>query len=173
MNAIDKKVLELNARFVPAVVGFCLKEDQILMGLRKKVSMNLGENLIAGIGGKVGDEEAFKNETHEEAMIREAEEEIGIKITGMTQIGRIRHINVPEKSHYNMDITVFLIEEWEGEPVETDVIKPIWFHKDELPFERMWEAYQFWIPKVLAGKNVNALFLHQLDSKIIFSHFEE
>lgn len=172
MDSIEKKIQELHPPFIPAVVGFCMKGDQILFGLRKKVSMNLGQNLLAGIGGKVGDEEAFKDETHEEAMIREAQEEIGIQITKMTQIGRVRHVNIPEKSHYNMDISVFIIEHWIGEPIETDVIKPLWFDKDELPFERMWEAYPFWLPKILARKRINALFIHNSDSRIISSYME-
>ncbi|GIW62871.1 MAG: hypothetical protein KatS3mg090_0697 [Patescibacteria group bacterium] len=36
-----------------AVVGYLVKKDEVFLGIRKKVSLGLGKNLISGIGGKL------------------------------------------------------------------------------------------------------------------------
>jgi len=173
MNHIEKRIEELGATFTPAVVGFHVKDNNVLLGIRKKVSMGLGENLIAGIGGKVGDEEAFKDETPEEAMVREVEEEIGMLVKKCTYMGRVRHINVPEKAHWNMDIQVYILDEVEGEAQETEVMKPVWYPREALPTERMWKDNAHWLPQILMRKKIDALFVYDDNSNIQEKIIEE
>jgi len=143
----------------------------VLLGLRKKVSFGLGENLISGIGGKVGDLPGLEKETAEEALVREVNEEINVKITKFRRVGRVRFI-FPTKAKWNQDVMVFLVEGWEGEPAETDVIKPMWFELGSLPVAQMWDDSKYWVPKVLAGGCVDATFLYdESNNRVVESEF--
>jgi 8-oxo-dGTP diphosphatase len=150
---------------VQAVVGFLVKDDMILLGLRKKVSFGLGENLIAGIGGKIGDSSETAHETPEEALKREMEEEIGVKIILCRKVARLRFI-WPHKPNWGQDVVAYIVDAWEGEPKETEAIKPMWFPKKELPQDRMWDDNAFWLPKIIVGERIYAAFVFDADSKV-------
>ena len=161
-----KSYLKSEIFFSPAVVCYLKKGNHVLLGLRKKVSLGLGENLIAGIGGKVGDSPGFEDETHEEALIREVHEEIEIQVLKYRRMGRVRFL-FPHKPQWNQDVQVYVVNEWKGEPQETDVIKPIWVEVGDLPISQMWDDNTYWVPKVLLGEYVDAIFLYADDNKVI------
>ncbi|HSB01632.1 MAG TPA: NUDIX domain-containing protein [Anaerolineales bacterium] len=173
MKAIDKFLTSVT--FTPAVVGYLREGDRVGLGIRKKVSSGLGENLVAGIGGKVGDSLEIQNETPDAAMDREASEEIGVKVLEKQEMGRVRFIfsHKPPDSPWNQDVTIYSITSWEGTPSETDSMKPMWFDRNELPWERMWKDNEYWLPKVLSGERVDAVFLFSDDNKIAEYRFEE
>jgi 8-oxo-dGTP diphosphatase len=152
--------------FTPAVVGYLVKEDKVLLGLRKKVSLGLGLNLIAGIGGKVGDDVQYANETNDEALIREFNEEICVKPLEYKVTGRVRFIWVGRPQR-NQDVTIYKITKWEGEPQETEAIKPSWFDIQSLPGEQMWKDNLIWVPQVLNDINVDAVFVYGEDEQLI------
>ncbi len=172
-SKIDKYLASVT--FTPAVVGYLRNGGQVLLGARKKVSHGLGENLIAGVGGKVGDSPEIKNETTEEAMDREAREEIKVKVLEKQDMGRVRFIfaHKPPDSKWHQDVKIYSITKWEGTPAETDSVKPSWFDIDKMPWEQMWEDNKQWLPKILSGKRVNALFLFSNDNKMAEYRFDE
>ncbi|HEX2994411.1 MAG TPA: NUDIX domain-containing protein [Anaerolineales bacterium] len=165
----------ISVTFTQAVVGFLRDGNRICLGIRKKVSSGLGENLIAGIGGKVGDAPEIQDETPASAMDREANEEIGIRILEKQDMGRVRFIftHKPLDSKWNQDVTIYSITKWEGAPSETESIQPVWFDLDGLPWERMWADNEYWLPRVLAGQHVDAVFLYSDDNKVADYRFEE
>ena len=65
---------------------------------------------------------------------------------------------VPLKDNWNQQVMVYIVNEWEGKPTETEEMKPKWFSKKKLPFARMWPDDPIWLPHVLAGKKVRAEF---------------
>jgi 8-oxo-dGTP diphosphatase len=146
--------------FVRSVVGYCQKNDQVLLGVRKKVSFGLGKQLIAGIGGKVE-----PNETDAMALEREILEEVGIKITAYREMGQVSYL-FPHKPKWSQSVRIFVVDAWDGEPQETDVIQPIWFPADALPAKRMWPDNLLTIPLVLSGKNIRGKFLYKEDGTI-------
>lgn len=160
-----KKLLESNIIFTPAVVCYLVKDNEVILGLRKKVSLGLGENLIAGIGGKIGDEEGLEDETPEEALKREVKEEIKVEITKFRKMGRVKFI-FPHKPKWNQDVLVYVVDEWEGEPKETDPIKPMIYGINQIPFDQMWDDNKYWVPLVLKGEQVNAIFLFDENTKV-------
>lgn len=160
-----ERYLQLNITYTSAVVCYLKQNDEVLLGLRKKVSLGLGENLIAGIGGKVGDNPEIKDETFSEALIRECREEIGIKITSFEEMGKVRFI-FPHKPKWNQVVKVYVVSKWEGIPQETEAIKPLWYKIDELPKEQMWDDNSYWVPKVLSGEKINIVFLYGEDNKV-------
>ena len=46
---------------------------------------------------------------------------------------------------------VFLADDFEGTPTETDEAVPLWVALDEIPYERMWEDDRHWLPLLLEG----------------------
>lgn len=172
MTEIERRLKE-GVNFIPAVVCYLLQGDRVVLGLRKKVSFGLGQNLIAGIGGKRGDTPETEKETDEEAARREIEEEIRVKVKVLREMGRVRFI-FPNKPKWNQDVVIFLIDTWEGEPQETEAILPSWYKLDQLPIGQMWDDNHFWLPQVLAGQKVKATFLFDEDGqKVVEYVFEE
>lgn len=165
MTQIEER-LKAGVTFVPAVVCYLKKGDKVLLGLRKEVSLKLGENKIGGIGGKVGDHPEYQNETPEEALAREVLEEIKVRIKIVKKMGRVRFIYV-DKPKWQQDVSVYVVEEWEGEPQETVAIQPLWFDTEALPTDRMWYDNSYWVPRVLAGEQVDAIFLLDDDGKVL------
>lgn len=169
MNESSKIVnilLHQNPLFIPAVVGFPIRDDEVLLMRRKSTQMGLGEGLVSGIGGKVGDLDEFPNETSTEALIREMAEEIGITPVEFSEVGRVRFVWT-HKSTWNMDVKIYLVTLWNGDPRETDVAEPFWFKKDALPKERMWEDNRYWVPRVLAGERIDAVFIYGEDKTVV------
>ncbi len=161
--------------FTPAVVGYLIGGERVCLGVRKRVSGGLGQDLIAGIGGKVGDEPEFASETSDEAMDRETKEEVGVIVREKRRMGRVRFLfsHKAHDSKWNQDVTIYQVTKWDGSPEETESTKPVWFDKEQIPWGQMWEDNEHWLPKVLAGQIVNAIFLFSGDNKIAEYRFEE
>src|SRR3989344_1243357 len=47
----------------------------------------------------------------------------------------------------------------EGEPIETEEMRPQWFVFAEIPYDTMWPDDRYWIPLFLAGKKFRTKFL--------------
>lgn len=152
--------LQQKPALTAAVTGYIQKDDKILLGVRKKVSYGLGEQLIAGIGGKLE-----QGETNEKALRREVKEEIGVTVTSYEYRGQTTFL-FPHKPKWNQKVAEFVISSWSGEPTETEEIKPLWFNKNALPKDRMWPDNLLTIPLMLAGKTINGVFLYNEDGTI-------
>ncbi len=166
MSEEINKYVQPGMFYTPYVVGYLIKENKVLLGIRKKVSSELGANIIAGIGGHVGDHVEFQDETYDQALIREYQEEVAITPTKFEEIGQVRFI-FPHKPKWNQDVKVYVISEWKGEPQETEVIKPVWYDISDLPVDHMWDDAQYWLTDVLKErKHVDMVFLYNEENKI-------
>lgn len=159
MNKVQQYLEEHTPVFTPAVVGFCVRGDEVLLGVRKTSSLGLGIKRLSGLGGKVGDEPEFADETHEEALVRELREEVGIEVKKAVCMGSVQFI-FPDKPKWTLDTKIYLIHEWEGEPVETEAIAPEWVSKNAMPWDRMWSDNHIWVPKILMNEKIQATILH-------------
>jgi 8-oxo-dGTP diphosphatase len=162
MTKIDQ-YLATKPLLTKAVVGLIHRDNQVLLGLRKKVSNNLGQSIIAGIGGKLDGEE-----TNEQALVRELHEEINVTVTGYSDVGKAIFL-FPDQPKWNQDVEVYLIDSWIGEPQETEVIKPTWYNINQLPTTQMWEDNIYWIYNALNKKHFEAIFMFDKDSHVIES----
>jgi 8-oxo-dGTP pyrophosphatase MutT (NUDIX family) len=128
---------------------FLLQGENVLLGMKKR---GFGEGKWDGFGGKV-----MQDETVEEAAIRELEEESGIKvrIDDLKPVAEVDFIfeNDPDLNNHTV---VYISRNWQGEPIETEEMKPRWFERKELPFSAMWSCDAQWIPSVLAEKMIKA-----------------
>lgn len=70
-------------------------------------------------------------------------------------------------------VKVFVSTEWEGTPQETEEMRPEWFNVNNIPYKKMWEDDEIWLPQILAGKKIKADFLFGDDQTLIEHRVEE
>ena len=135
---------------------------QVLLG-RKKLGLGVGN--YVGPGGKL---EA--GETALQAIVREVHEEVGLRIdAGNVRPRGLLSYYFPYKQSWSQESSVFICEEWSGEPAESDELAPEWFAIDELPLDQMWDDAKYWLPSALAGKRVMATFSFGQDGSTVES----
>lgn len=139
-----------------------LKEDQILLAMKKR---GFGMGKYNGCGGKLQD-----GETLEQCALREMREEIGVEseLADLNKAGTLRFYfkNTPD---WDCEVHMFTILRWQGEPKESDEMKPAWFAFDKIPYDKMWPDDKYWLPKILDGKKVDGDFYFNSDA----SEFEK
>lgn len=123
----------------------------ICLAMKKR---GFGAGLWNGVGGKVGDKQ---KETIEEAARREAKEEIGVDIASFIKVAELDFYFVNNPA-WDQKVHVFFAEEWSGEPIESDEMNPKWFSVLEIPYQKMWPDDEFWLPEVLKGNLIKAVF---------------
>ena len=130
---------------------------RVLLGMKKR---GFGMGRWNGFGGKVEPGEAI-----EDAAKRELWEEAGIKVSGVSKVGHIEFEFIGEPEI--MEVNVFKADKFDGEPTESEEMKPQWFHVDEIPFDQMWPDDKYWFPHFLAGKKFKGKFVFEGHNKII------
>ncbi len=149
-----------------ATLCVLLKENpskQILLGYKKR---GFGQGKYNGFGGKVQN-----NESIEEAAIRELYEESGIK-TSLEYIKKVAEfefefLHVPKEKLWDQVVHVFFINKWEGEPEESEEMKPVWFNIEDIPYDKMWKDDKYWLPLVLENKILEGKFKFGKDNESI------
>jgi 8-oxo-dGTP diphosphatase/2-hydroxy-dATP diphosphatase len=120
-------------------------DEKILLGLKKR---GFGMGRWNGFGGKLKE-----GETIMEAAHRELEEEAGITTDELTERGQIYFSF--EDGTEDLEIHIFSSNTYNGEIMESDEMKPQWFAHSEIPYDEMWAEDPYWLPLVLAGKNIS------------------
>jgi len=140
---------------------FLQRDDEILLAMKKR---GFGEGRWNGVGGKV---EA--GESIEAAVIREAQEEIGVTPIEFEKVADIRFDEFFKSEPTLMHVHVFMSTTWSGMPVESEEMAPRWFTYSDIPYSDMWSDDYYWLPSVLEGKKISADFkLNESDA--IISH---
>ncbi len=130
---------------------FLRKEGEILLAMKKR---GFGANRFNGVGGKIE-----SDETIEQALVRECQEEINVtplkyeKVAEHDFVGKNK-----DGSKWQMYVHVYFCDKWEGEPVETEEMKPEWFNLQDIPYKNMWQDDEFWLPQVLADSKIFGVF---------------
>lgn len=133
------------------------KEDEVCLALKKR---GHGEGRWNGTGGK-----PKEGETLEQTAIRETEEEIGVQITKLDKVAEIEFKDLPtNSSHF---ATAYIVTEWTGTPKETEEMRPKWFSLEDVPYDQMWSADKIWIPLVLEGRKIKAVFEYAKGDKLV------
>lgn len=150
MQVSDKKSLANPIR--QATLVFLIKNNQILLAMKKR---GFGEGRWNGVGGK-----PMIDETIVDAAIRETEEEIKVTPKQLKKVATLNFYfpKLDRFRNWDQQVIVFFVEEWEGEPTETEEMAPKWFLQSHLPFSEMWPDDIHWLPKVLQGNIIEAEF---------------
>ena len=140
-------------------------DEKILLGYKKR---GFGAGRWNGFGGKLND-----GETLEQAAHRELEEEIGITANSLQSRGQI--VFTFEDGHEPVEVNIFTLESFLGEPVESEEMRPQWYLHADIPYSEMWPDDEFWLPLVLQGKNVTGTvhFDSPGSQNILQNSFEE
>jgi 8-oxo-dGTP diphosphatase/2-hydroxy-dATP diphosphatase len=125
------------------------KDNKVLLGMKKR---GFGAGHWNGFGGKLMDEESIID-----AAMREIKEESGIVPTEINKVGILdfEFENDPKI----LEVHIFLATKFDGEPVETEEMRPKWFEKTQIPYDQMWSDDILWLPLLLAGKKFMGKFL--------------
>jgi 8-oxo-dGTP diphosphatase / 2-hydroxy-dATP diphosphatase len=141
-----------------------LKDDRVLLAMKKR---GFGAGRWNGVGGKVQE-----GETIEAAALREMEEEIGVRAKeGALEKAAFLTFYFKTKPEWDQEVTVFVLREWEGEPSESEEMKPAWYAFDQVPYAEMWPDDKDWLPIVLDKRKVKADF-HFADLGDVFEKVE-
>ncbi len=121
-----------------ATIMFVIKDGQILLIEKKR---GLGAGKINGPGGKID-----PGETALEAAIRETQEELHVTPHTPRKLGELRFSmsDCPDILCH-----VYRSDDYSGTPTETDEAVPVWTNLDAIPYHRMWEDDQYWLPLLL------------------------
>lgn len=138
-------------------------DREILLAMKKR---GFGKGRWNGVGGKPDPE---KGETVFDSAIRETEEEIGVKIKALEKIAIMDFFfpEIPKEKDFDQQVHTFLVKEWEGEPIETEEMKPQWFKIEEIPYDEMWDDDKYWLPHILEDKKLKAEFHFDKKDRII------
>jgi 8-oxo-dGTP diphosphatase/2-hydroxy-dATP diphosphatase len=157
VEIISKNAMENNN--TKKILTLCIihQHPKILLGMKKR---GFGAGRWNGFGGKL-----IGAETIENGVIREIKEEAGVEINKLDKVGIIdfEFKGNPEI----LEVHIFKGEEFSGQPIESEEMKPQWFHVDEIPFKEMWPDDIYWMPLFLAGKKFKGKFLFG-ESDVIF-----
>jgi 8-oxo-dGTP diphosphatase len=129
---------------------FLRKDDKILLAMKKR---GFGAGLWNGVGGKVD-----PGETVEQAMVRECQEEINVTPKNFVKVAYHDFTNDAATESWQQQVHVYLCDQWEGEPTETEEMAPKWFAITDIPYTEMWQDDQMWLPLVLQDKKVTGTF---------------
>jgi len=125
-----------------------VRRDDALLLIEKKTG--LGQGKINGPGGKIE-----VGETPAAGALRELWEEVGLTAFEPQLAARLFFSDVED---LNILVYVFVTDQFDGDPHETAEAKPIWVDVQDIPYEKMWEDDQYWLPQVLSGESVDAYF---------------
>jgi len=143
------------------ILTLCIVHDEsrVLLGMKKR---GFGMDRWNGFGGKLQD-----NETAEQAAVRELQEETNITPKKMEKVGNL--FFKFQDTGDEMNVNVFSVTDFDGIPSETEEMRPAWFLKSEIPYDKMWADDKYWLPLLFAGKKFNGYF-EFMDYNIMVNH---
>ncbi|TSS23720.1 7,8-dihydro-8-oxoguanine triphosphatase [Bagarius yarrelli] len=86
-------------------------------------------------------------------------EESGLTVNTLQKIGNITFEFVGETEL--MDVHVFRADDYNGQPTESEEMRPQWFDLDKIPYREMWPDDVFWFPLMLQKKKFSGYFKFQ------------
>jgi len=139
------------------------ENERILLGMKKR---DFGAGRWNGFGGKVEAGEGI-----EAAAARELKEEAGIEADVLERVGILDFIYGDNTEI--MEVHIFRVEKFKGEPAESEEMRPQWFNIEEIPFDSMWPDDQHWLPLFLEAKKFQGRFLFDEKNNILEHWLEE
>lgn len=137
---------------------FLIKDDQILLAMKKR---GFGAGRWNGVGGKIE-----QGETIEQALVRECQEEISVTPLAWKKVAELDFVQDATTEPWHMYVHAYLSYEWEGEPLESEEMRPQWFLVDKIPYDDMWDDDKYWLPKVLDGQLLYGEFVFDENDKM-------
>lgn len=133
------------------ILTVCIVHEHpmILLGMKKR---GFGAGRWNGFGGKLEE-----GETIFQAALLEMKEEAGVLAKKLERRGVI-DFEFQGNSEI-LEVHFFKSSGIEGEPRESEEMRPQWFHVDEIPFDQMWPSDRYWYPLFLQDKKFSGRVL--------------
>ncbi len=133
-----------------ATILFIIHDGNVLLIEKKR---GLGAGKINGPGGKID-----PGETPMAAAIRETQEELLVTPLAPRKLGELQFSmsDCPD-----IHCHVYRADAFSGTPTETDEAVPVWTPLEEIPYHRMWEDDQYWLPLLLNNQNFLGRFIFE------------
>jgi hypothetical protein len=96
--------------------------------------------------------------------IRESEEEIGMTPMNPNKVAVFKYYFPHD--NFGMEVWIFTATKWNGEPTESEEMKPKWFKLSDVPYNEMWSDDEIWMPKVFEGLLLKGSFMFRKDGKV-------
>lgn len=145
---------------------FLQRDDEVLLAMKKR---GFGAGRWNGVGGKL---EA--GETVEDALVREAQEEIGVTPVSYNLVAENDYLQDADTADpWHMYVYTYLCDRWEGKPKESEEMAPKWFSVKDIPYEEMWDGDQLWLPPVLSGRKVRGNYVFDHNDTLTSYNIEE
>lgn len=116
--------------------------DRVLLGMKKR---GFGEGRWNGFGGKLDEGESI-----EDALVREMEEEVGVTPLEYQKIGILDFSFESEPKE--LEVHIFKVSAHDGEPLESEEMRPQWFAFSDVPFGQMWVDDEYWFPYLVRNE---------------------
>jgi len=133
--------------------------DELLMIEKRR---GLGADLYNGPGGKVE-----PGETPMEAAARETREETGVRVADLDKRGEFDFYFGDE---HVFCCHVYVARDVQGDPHDTLEAFPEWRARETVPYDRMWEDDELWLPHVLDGDTIRAVFYFDAEGEDLLAH---
>jgi 8-oxo-dGTP diphosphatase len=154
---------------------YIIDSDRVLLGCKRK---GFGAGNVNGFGGKIE-----QGESAEQACCREVLEECGlvIKIGDLQKRAVVDFWFPEEKRAWDQQVHVYVCHQYEGLPQETEEMSPLWLPLKQLlcvdkrPIAgiKMWDADRYWLPLVLAGKNITGTVHYDANASVRVYEFRD
>lgn len=142
--------MEKDIKMLPTTLLLAIKDNKILLANKKR---GFGTNKYNGVGGKLEPGESVVD-----GMLRETYEEVGIVPTEYKLMGIIDFLEYYKGEHVIERTHIYICTKFDGEPQETDEMKPYWFDLNAIPYDNMFPDDRYWLPLVLKGKFIRGDF---------------
>lgn len=136
---------------------YLVDTSKICLALKKR---GFGAGNYNGYGGKLEE-----GETVLQGAVREVYEESLVRIEE-SALKKVADITFHFLDH-SMRVHTYFVDTWEGEPQETEEMKPFWFLLEDIPYEKMWADDIHWMPRVFAGEHLAGEVTFKEDGKTI------
>ena len=146
----------------PTTLCFPKRDKLFLLGRKKR---GFGAGYYNGFGGKIENGESFRA-----CAVREVFEEVSllVKEEDLQAVGLLdfQFPYSPELSHISY---VYIVEQFQGVPLESEEMEPHWFTLEETPFDHMWAGDEQWIPRIWDGEKLKGIITFKEDNRTIES----
>lgn len=148
MSSISRKILTL---------VIIRRECEILLGFKKR---GFGANKFNGFGGKVE-----PGETILDGAKRELFEESHLTSESLKEVGLLEFEFKGDP--VLLETHVFTTDQFKGDPIETEEMKPQWYPVNQIPYDQMWLDDKYWLPLLIEGHKFKGFFLFEGHDKIL------
>ena len=140
------------------VLCYIEKDNSYLMLFRNKKKEDINKGKWIGIGGHLE-----KNETKEDALLREVKEETGLTLNSFIYRGEILFVN----NDFKEVMYLYTSSDYSGEIIECDEGELKWISFKDIPSLNLWEGDRIFLPKLINSESIINLELYYENDKLI------